>query len=78
VPNVEFLVSGNEVGPSGGVGLIGQNLLQRWDVEYDLANGMLRLMRDEDCHGVSARLLGEAGRIVIPRSIFPRPTPESR
>jgi tetratricopeptide (TPR) repeat protein/predicted aspartyl protease len=49
VRNVEFLVSGNEVGAGGGVGLMGQNFLERWDVEYDLANGMLRLMKDEDC-----------------------------
>jgi tetratricopeptide (TPR) repeat protein/predicted aspartyl protease len=49
VPNVQFLVSANEVGVGGGVGLIGQNFLQRWDVEYDLAKGMLRLMRDEGC-----------------------------
>ena len=49
VRNVEFLVSGNEVGGGGNVGLIGQNFLERWDVEYDLAKGMLRLMKDEDC-----------------------------
>jgi tetratricopeptide (TPR) repeat protein/predicted aspartyl protease len=50
VSNVEFLVSGNEVGAGGGsVGLIGQNFLERWDVEYDLAKGMIRLMKDEDC-----------------------------
>jgi tetratricopeptide (TPR) repeat protein/predicted aspartyl protease len=49
VPNVEFLVSANDVGVGGGVGLMGQNFLRRWDVEYDLAGGMLRLMRDEDC-----------------------------
>jgi tetratricopeptide (TPR) repeat protein/predicted aspartyl protease len=52
VPNVEFLVSANEVGGSGNVGLMGQNFLEKWDVEYDLANGMLRLMRDEDCQKV--------------------------
>jgi tetratricopeptide (TPR) repeat protein/predicted aspartyl protease len=49
VRNVQFLVSGNEVGAGGGAGLMGQNFLERWDVEYDLANGMLRLMKDEDC-----------------------------
>jgi tetratricopeptide (TPR) repeat protein/predicted aspartyl protease len=52
VHNVEFLVSGNEVGGSGNVGLMGQNFLERWDVEYDLAKGMLRLMKDEDCRKV--------------------------
>jgi tetratricopeptide (TPR) repeat protein/predicted aspartyl protease len=50
LPNIEFLVSGNEVGAgSNSVGLIGQNLLERWDVEYDLANGMIRLVKDVDC-----------------------------
>jgi tetratricopeptide (TPR) repeat protein/predicted aspartyl protease len=48
VSNVEFLVGGSEMG-SGSVGLLGQNFLERWDVEYDLANGMIRLMKDEDC-----------------------------
>ncbi|MDP9007280.1 MAG: retropepsin-like domain-containing protein, partial [Pseudomonadota bacterium] len=74
VPNVEFLVSGNEVGASGGVGLIGQNLLQRWDVEYDLANGMLRLMRDEDCHGVMLAYWVKPGESYTEINI-PRPTP---
>ncbi len=48
VPNVEFLVGGSAVG-SGSIGVIGQNLLETWDVEYNLAAGMIRLMRDEDC-----------------------------
>jgi tetratricopeptide (TPR) repeat protein/predicted aspartyl protease len=52
IPNIEFLVTGNEVGVDGGPGLIGQNLLQKWDVEYDLAKGLLRLMRDDDCRKV--------------------------
>ena len=48
VPNVEFLVGGSAVG-SGSIGVIGQNLLEVWDVEYNLAEGMIRLMKDEDC-----------------------------
>jgi tetratricopeptide (TPR) repeat protein/predicted aspartyl protease len=52
VRNIDFLVSGNEVGGGGGVGLMGQNFLERWDVEYDLAKGMLRLMKDVDCRKV--------------------------
>jgi tetratricopeptide (TPR) repeat protein/predicted aspartyl protease len=46
--NVEFLVGGSEVG-SDGVGLLGQNFLERWDVEYDLAHGVVRLLKVEDC-----------------------------
>jgi predicted aspartyl protease len=50
VTNLEFQVTGNQDGDSGNIGLIGQSFLERWDVEYDLAKGMLRLMRDDDCH----------------------------
>jgi tetratricopeptide (TPR) repeat protein/predicted aspartyl protease len=44
--NVEFLVGGSEVGYAG---LLGQNLLELFDVEYDLANGAIRLFKTEDC-----------------------------
>jgi tetratricopeptide (TPR) repeat protein/predicted aspartyl protease len=47
-PEVEFLVGGGEVG-GGSVGLIGQNVLRLGDVEYDLAQGSIRLMREDDC-----------------------------
>ncbi len=46
--NVEFLVGGGEVG-TGSVGLLGQNFLHMGDVEYDLAHGVIRLMRPEKC-----------------------------
>jgi tetratricopeptide (TPR) repeat protein/predicted aspartyl protease len=49
VRNVEFLVTGGAAGGGAGIGLIGQDFLGNWDVEYDLANGMIRLMKDEDC-----------------------------
>jgi predicted aspartyl protease/Flp pilus assembly protein TadD len=48
---IEFLVGGSEVG-SGAAGLLGQNVLRLADVEYDLANGAIRLMRTKDCKGV--------------------------
>ena len=49
IHNVEFLVGGSEVGGEA-IGLIGQNFLQRWDVEYDLAKGVVRLLKaDGDC-----------------------------
>jgi tetratricopeptide (TPR) repeat protein/predicted aspartyl protease len=47
-PEVEFLVGGGEVG-GGSVGVIGQNVLRLGDVEYDLAQGVIRLMREDDC-----------------------------
>jgi tetratricopeptide (TPR) repeat protein/predicted aspartyl protease len=46
--NIQFLVGGSEAG-SGSVGVLGQNVLRIGDVEYDLANGVIRLMRPEDC-----------------------------
>jgi predicted aspartyl protease len=50
--NIEFLAGGNDSG-SGSDGVVGQSLFQSYDVEYDLANGVIRLMRAEGC--------GEAG-----------------
>lgn len=46
VPRVEFLVGGSEV---GSVGLLGQNVLAIADTEFDLANGMIKLMRSRNC-----------------------------
>jgi tetratricopeptide (TPR) repeat protein/predicted aspartyl protease len=45
---IDFLVAGNGPGP-GVAGLIGQNILGFADVEYDLANGMIRLWRPVGC-----------------------------
>jgi len=44
--DVEFLVTGSELGSTG---LIGQNLLARFDIEYDLAKGAIRLFKPEGC-----------------------------
>lgn len=46
VPNVTFLVTPNEF---GGAGVLGQNVLGIADVEYDLAGGVVRLMKASDC-----------------------------
>jgi tetratricopeptide (TPR) repeat protein/predicted aspartyl protease len=48
VPNVQFLVGGSEV-RGGSIGVLGQNFLEMWDVEYDLAKGLVRLIKDTDC-----------------------------
>jgi tetratricopeptide (TPR) repeat protein len=45
---VQFLVGGSEIG-AGTIGLLGQNVLRVGDVEYDLANGAIRLFRTENC-----------------------------
>jgi len=46
VRDVEFGVAGAEVGADG---LLGQNLLRAFDVEYDLGHGAVRLFRTEHC-----------------------------
>jgi tetratricopeptide (TPR) repeat protein/predicted aspartyl protease len=47
--NVQFLVGGSTIGTSESVGLLGQNFFRAGDVEYDLANGTIRLIRAEGC-----------------------------
>jgi Flp pilus assembly protein TadD/predicted aspartyl protease len=47
-PRVAFVVAGNDL-PAGAAGVIGQNVFRIADVEYDLANGIIRLMRPKDC-----------------------------
>lgn len=46
IHNIEFLVGGSEVGSEG---LIGQNFLNQWDVEYDFSNGVVRLFKLQGC-----------------------------
>lgn len=47
-PNVDFVVVGSVYG-GGAVGLLGQNVFRIADVEYDLANGVIRLVEAKDC-----------------------------
>ena len=47
VSNVEFMVTGGVTGDVAGV--LGQNVLGLADVEYDLANGVIRLVKPHDC-----------------------------
>jgi tetratricopeptide (TPR) repeat protein len=44
--NMEFLVGGSEVGTTG---LVGQNFLEKFDVEYDFAHGSIRLFLTQNC-----------------------------
>jgi tetratricopeptide (TPR) repeat protein/predicted aspartyl protease len=46
--DIEFLVGGTEPG-QGSTGLLGQNFLHLWDVEYDLGHGAVRLIKAQDC-----------------------------
>lgn len=53
IPNIEFLVGGSET-DSGSVGVLGQNILGFVDTEYDLAHGVIRLIRpSSDCRKVA-------------------------
>ena len=46
--DIEFLVGGNDEG--GSMGLLGRNILSLLDAEYDLAHGMIRILRtNDDC-----------------------------
>jgi tetratricopeptide (TPR) repeat protein/predicted aspartyl protease len=47
IPNIQFIVIPSIGGDVDG--LLGQNILGVADVEYDLANGVIRLMRPKDC-----------------------------
>ena len=46
--DVDFMVTGSEIG-SEEAGLIGENLLGHFDVEYDLAQGVVRLYKPQGC-----------------------------
>ena len=48
--NLEFLVAGDTLGDADG--LLGQNILGILDIEYDLANGVVRIFRPADCEKV--------------------------
>ena len=50
IPRVQFLVGGSEF---DSVGLLGQNVLALADTEFDLAHGVIRLMRSEGCSKVN-------------------------
>ncbi|MBB4842863.1 putative aspartyl protease/Tfp pilus assembly protein PilF [Paucibacter oligotrophus] len=67
LPNVEFIVGGNELG-AGIMGILGRNILSMADVEYDLAHGAVRLSFPEgDCERNNfAHWAGEAPVVVLP------------
>ena len=47
IPNVDFIVGGNEPG-AGAMGMLGRNVLSFIDIEYDLANGLIRFVLPND------------------------------
>lgn len=49
LPDMDFIVGGNDES-NGTMGVMGRNFLAFTDIEYDLANGMIRLMfPNDDC-----------------------------
>ncbi len=46
--NIQFLVGGR-IGGAGLSGVIGENILSSFDVEYDFANGVMRFFRADGC-----------------------------
>lgn len=53
LPKVPFLVTSADLGPDA-VGVLGQNVFGLGDVEYDLANGVINIMRSRgDCRKAS-------------------------
>jgi tetratricopeptide (TPR) repeat protein len=48
IRRVQFVIAGGEIG-EGAAGVIGQNILGRFDVDYDLAHGLVRLLEPSGC-----------------------------
>jgi tetratricopeptide (TPR) repeat protein/predicted aspartyl protease len=59
ISDLEFLVKNSEV--AGAAGLMGQNILALYDTEFDLAGGMIRMMRSEGCGKVGLAYWRKAG-----------------
>ena len=62
--NVPFVVGGTDV-EKPAVGLIGQNVLRMADVDYDLADHAVRLMRPEGCQGVPLAYWGDGKPVAV-------------
>lgn len=65
-PHYQFLVGGTDPG-EGAVGLLGENILGIEDSEYDLANGIIRLMKPQDCGDHPLAYWAEASKLPIQR-----------
>jgi len=59
--DIEFLVGGSEAGNGA---ILGQNFLEQYDVEYDLAKGVIRLFKAEDCKHATLAYWAAAGQPV--------------
>ena len=59
-PNIVFLVERHDFGPA--VGVLGQSMFHLADAEYDLANGVIRIMRPDECTSVGLAYWATAGK----------------
>ncbi len=63
--NIQFLVGGRELSNQA-VGVLGENVLGLMDVEYDFANGVIRLFKPKDCGEANlAYWAGEKGASML-------------
>jgi tetratricopeptide (TPR) repeat protein/predicted aspartyl protease len=60
--DIEFMVGGSEAG-QGSAGVLGQNFLENFDVEYDLGRGVFRLAAAEDCKHSMMAYWADAGSV---------------
>lgn len=63
--NVDFMVGGSDLMEGGAVGVVGQNVLHVFDVEYDLAGGVIRLMDEKGCDRTSMAYWAEGKAVGI-------------
>jgi tetratricopeptide (TPR) repeat protein/predicted aspartyl protease len=62
--DVDFIVGGNAfAGDSAGI--IGQNVIGHADTEYDLANGVIRLMHSKGCEHANLAYWQQAGNVSV-------------
>jgi predicted aspartyl protease len=51
IQNVHLYVAGRGTSPGNGAGILGEDVLSHWDVEFDLSAGKIRLFKPKDCNG---------------------------
>ncbi len=71
--DIQFLVGGSDIG-AGSPGLLGQNFLHLHDVEYDLGQGAIRLIRADDCDQDNLAYWAQATRPVQVIELLSDPT----
>ncbi len=70
--HVQFIVGGREFA-RGAVGLLGENVLNFADQEYDFAHGMIRFFKADDCKNTALAYWSEGNYGVMPIERFEMP-----